>query len=78
MKAGDIVENYQGRFAKVIELKDSLIGVSAFVLKRELAEDETAVDIYLNKFGLSQIMKVEEAKAPKADKPKDAKAPKAE
>lgn len=76
MQPGDIIENYQGRFAKVIELKDSLFGISAFVLKRELAEDETAVDIYLNRFGLAQIVKVEEAKAPKAEKP--AKAPKAE
>ena len=78
MKAGDIIENYQGRFAKVIEIKESLFGISAFVLNRDLAADETAVDIFLNKFGLAQIMKEADAKAPKAAKPADAKAPKAE
>lgn len=76
MKPGDIIENYQGRFAKVIEVRESLVGLSAFVLHRDKAEEETAVDVFLNEFGLAQIMKVEEAKAPKAEKP--AKAPKAE
>lgn len=78
MKPGDIIENYQGRFAKIIEVKESLYGVSAFVLKRELAEDEKVVDVFLNEFGLAQILKEPEAKAPKAEKPKEAKAPKAE
>lgn len=70
MKSGDIIENYQGRFAKVIEVKESLIGLSAFVLKRELAEDETTVDVFLNEFGLAQILAEKEAKAPKAKAPK--------
>ncbi len=67
--ASSIIENYQGRFAKVIEVKDSLVGVSAFVLKRENAEEETAVDIFLNEFGLAQIVK-EEKKAPTEKKAK--------
>lgn len=64
MKAGDIIENYQGRFAKIVELKESLYGVSAWVLKKEDAQKETAVEIFLNEFGLSQVLKeVEKKKA---------------
>jgi hypothetical protein len=72
MKAGDIIENYQGRFAKIVEVKGSLYGVSAFVLNRDLAADETAVDVFLNEFGLSQIIK------PKAEAKAKAEAEKAE
>ncbi|MEJ6011432.1 hypothetical protein [Novosphingobium aquae] len=70
MKAGDIIENYQGKFAKVIEIKGSRFGLSAWVYKKDVAALETVPVIYLNMFGLKQVLKSEEAKAPKAKAPK--------
>jgi hypothetical protein len=87
MNPGDIVENYQGAFAKVIRVvpEGGHTHLSAWVKSPELAEQENVSIIALNEFGLSQVLKggknvegteVVEAKAPKAEKP--AKAPKAE
>lgn len=78
MKVGDIIESYQGKFAKIVEIKGTRFGISAWVYKKEVAELETVSVIFLNSFGLDQVLKKEDAKAPKAAKPADAKAPKAE
>lgn len=82
MIPGQIIESYQGKFAKVIRLTEGgHTHLSAWVKTPELAEAEAASVSFLNDFGISQVVKggagVEpEAEATKADKP--AKAPKAE
>ena len=68
MKTGDIIENYQGRFAKIVEIKGSRFGLSAWVLKKEAAEIETVAVVFLNEFGLEQVLKPKAAKAEKKDK----------
>jgi hypothetical protein len=65
IKAGTIIENEQGYFAKIVSADDGRYGVSAFVLKKDRAEDETVAVRTLNEFGLSQIMKAEKKAAPK-------------
>ncbi len=73
IKAGTIIENDQGKFAKVVSAEEGRYGISAFVFKKGDAENETVAVRTLNNFGLSQVMK-EEAKAEKKDAPKkDAK-----
>lgn len=58
MMPGDIVENYQGAFAKVILLSEGgLTHLSAWVRTPELAEQETVSVSFLNAFGLSQVLK---------------------
>lgn len=58
MTPGKIVENYHGRFAKVIRItEDGSTHLSAWVRTPELAEEETAAVIALNEFGLSQVLK---------------------
>lgn len=74
VKAGDIIESYQGFFAKVVEIKGSRYGLSAWVYKRSAAEAETVALTFLNRFGLSQVMKADEKKAPAKGKKKDEKA----
>ncbi|MGI1661376.1 hypothetical protein ACRDNQ_03960 [Palleronia sp. KMU-117] len=90
IKAGDVVESFQGRFAKVVGVTESgMVLLSAWHLKKVYAEDDTRAVTRLNAFGLSQVLKDGEnapetdakPKAPKADgEKKDAKpkAPKAE
>jgi len=74
MKKGQIIQNTQGRFAKVVELSGSRFGLSAWVNKKEMAENETDVAVFLNSFGLSQVMKAEAPKKEaKKEAPKDAK-----
>ncbi len=68
MKPGDIIENYQGKFAKIVEIKGSRYGISAWVYKKEVAALETIAVVFLNSFGLKQVLKPEEAKAPKKEK----------
>lgn len=65
MKIGTIIENEQGRFAKVLEQSGTRFGLSAWVVKKEQAELETVVVRFLNSFGLAQVMK----EKPKAGKP---------
>jgi hypothetical protein len=90
IKKGQVLENYQGRFARVLGIKDNgLYHLTVWHQKRENAEVDEKVAIRLNDFGLSQVLKGGE-NAPKADgkaetvkvttKPKAAgtKAPKAD
>jgi hypothetical protein len=72
IKAGTIIENDQGHFAKVVSAEEGRYGVSAFVSKKDKAEDETVAVRILNTFGLSQVMKAAPKKqaekaAPKKD-----------
>ncbi len=58
MIEGNIVENYQGKFAKIIRVSDDgLTHLSAWVNTRELADVETTSVSFLNDFGLSQVLK---------------------
>jgi hypothetical protein len=58
MKPGDIVENYQGAFAKVVRLTEGgHTHLSAWVRTPELAAQEEVAVSFLNDFGLSQILK---------------------
>lgn len=59
MKAGQIVESYQGAFAKVVKVSEDggMISLSAWVRSKEAAEVETVAVVTLNGFGLSQVMK---------------------
>lgn len=58
MKTGDILENYQGKFAKVVGMfEGGLYTLSAWVNSPSAAEDETVGVTVLNTFGLSQILK---------------------
>jgi hypothetical protein len=78
IKEGQIVENYQGKFAKVIAIKDNgIYQLSAWVKTAEAAGAEDRVMVRLNAFGLSQVLKGGEntpgaeaapAKAEKAEK----------
>lgn len=68
MKVGDIVENYQGKFAKIVEIKGTRFGLSAWVYKKEVAEVETLAVIFLNSFGLGQVLKPKEVKEKKEKK----------
>lgn len=70
-KVGQIIENIHGQFAKVVEIKGSRFGLSAFVFKKEKAELETVAVTFLNSYGLSQILKPVETK--KSDAPKTPK-----
>ena len=69
-KQGDVIQNYQGRYAKVVTVKNNHYGLSAFVGKKDDAEKETVAVKFLNKFGMSQIAPDKGAKteAPKEDK----------
>ena len=58
MRPGEIVENYQGQFAKVIRHSEGgHTHLSAWVRTPELAEEEKVAVIALNDFGLSQVLK---------------------
>lgn len=59
MKAGDIIESYQGKFAKVVKVQEEggLYTLSAWVNTKEQAEGETVGMVALNAFGLSQVVK---------------------
>lgn len=58
LKEGQIVENYQGKFAKVVSVgDDGRVGLTVWRQKKEHAEEETMPDRYLNSFGLSQVLK---------------------
>lgn len=58
MRPGEIVENYQGQFAKVIRRSEGgHTHLSAWVRTPELAEEEKVAVIALNAFGLSQVLK---------------------
>jgi hypothetical protein len=74
MKAGDIIQNHQGRFAKIVSIKDSRFGITGWMLRKEDAKKDTRVMVFLNKYGLAAV---QPAKAPKEAKPKGPKAPKA-
>ena len=69
IKAGTIIENDQGKFAKVVSAEAGRYGITAFVFKKEDAQNETVVARYLNTFGLSQVVKDREQEAPAAKKP---------
>lgn len=58
MTPGDIVESYQGLFAKVIRVTEGgHTHLSAWVRTRQLAEEEKVAVIALNEYGLSQVLK---------------------
>lgn len=57
MKPGNIIENYQGQFAKVIRVKDGLTHFTAWVKTKALAEQEEVAVNRLNEFGMSQVLK---------------------
>jgi hypothetical protein len=58
MKAGDIIEHFQGTFAKVVAVGEGgLTWLSAWVRTPELAEQETVAVTWLNDYGLNQVMK---------------------
>lgn len=74
VKAGDIVENSHGHFAKVITAEDGRYGISAFVPKKDRAEDETVIVRVLNEFGLGQVVVPKKTDAKKLEAKKtDAK-----
>lgn len=58
-KLGQIVENYQGAFAKVVKVQEEggLYTLTAWVRTEEQAAVETIGVIALNAFGLSQVLK---------------------
>lgn len=72
MKPGTIIEGVHGRFAKIVEVKGSRYGLSAWMIKRTAAEEETQVVTFLNGIGLAQVMKKEEA-SPAVNKAKKEK-----
>lgn len=58
MTSGQIIEHYQGTFAKVIAVGEGgLTWLSAWVRTPELAENETQAVTWLNDYGLNQVMK---------------------
>lgn len=57
MKPGSIIESFQGRFAKVIRVKNGLTHFTAWVKTKALAEQEEVAVNRLNEFGLSQVLK---------------------
>lgn len=60
MKEGKIIKSSQGQYAKVISVKGNRYGISAWVRKEKMAEEETAVNKFLNSFGMSQVLGKEE------------------
>lgn len=68
MKTGEIIEGYHGQFAKVIRVVEEggLYTLSAWVNTPAAAEAETIGVTTLNGFGISQVVKEEETKVPKA------------
>lgn len=77
-KEGTVVENYQGRYAKVIEVTDSgMCWLSAWVPKKTDAEKETKRVHRLNQYGLAQVLKGG-ADTPKEEKVEKTEAPKEE
>lgn len=73
VKEGQVVENFQGKFAKVIAIKDNgIVQLSAWVKTEAAAQAEDRVMVRLNAFGLSQVLKGGEnapgAKSEKTDK----------
>lgn len=59
MKEGKIIKSTQGRFAKVISVKGNRFGLSAWVNKEKMAEDETVIVKFLNSFGMAQVLGTE-------------------
>lgn len=60
IKPGMILESFQGRFAKVVSVKGTRFGLTAWFTKRVQAEEETRVVRFVNSFGLSQLVKPNE------------------
>ena len=56
VKEGQVIENYQGRFAKVVSTNGNRFALTAWVLKKEDAEKDEKVVRHLNAFGLSQVL----------------------
>lgn len=71
MKEGNIIENYQGKFAKVVSITDGRYGLTAFMKNKSDAENETLVVRHLNSFGMGQILAPE--KKAKEEKKAEAK-----
>lgn len=68
IETGQIVENFQGRFAKVVKVTENgMVLLTAWHHKRNYAEDDTVAVTRLNEFGLSQVLKGGE-NTPKQDK----------
>lgn len=59
MKVGDIIESYQGKFAKVVRVQEEggLYTLSAWVATKDKAAEETVGIIALNAYGISQVIK---------------------
>lgn len=58
MTPGQIIEHFQGMFAKVIAVGEGgLTWLSAWVKTPELAENETVTVTWLNDYGLNQVIK---------------------
>lgn len=58
IETGQIVENFQGRFAKVVKVTENgMTHLTAWHHKRNYAEDDTIAVTRLNEFGLSQVLK---------------------
>jgi hypothetical protein len=81
-KQGQIVEHYQGTFAKIVKVSSEggRFHLSAWVKSPAAAEVETVAVMSLNSFGMSQVVKSAEkpAKAEKEEKEKKEKPAKAE
>lgn len=76
IETGQIVENYQGRFAKVVKVTENgMVLLTAWHHKQNYAEDDTVAVTRLNEFGLSQVLKGGD-NAPKAEKEAKGKAAK--
>lgn len=69
IETGQIVENFQGRFAKVVKVTENgMTHLTAWHHKKVYAEDDTIAVTRLNAFGLSQVLKGGE-NTPTADAP---------
>ena len=70
MKEGQVIENYQGRYAKIVSIQDGRYGLTAFMKNKSDAEKEVRVARHLNKFGMGQILAPEKKTAAKKEEKK--------
>ena len=59
MKAGQVIESYQGLYAKVVRVSEDggMVSLSAWARTPEAAEVEEVAVVTLNSFGISQVVK---------------------
>lgn len=57
IKAGQVIETYQGKFAKVLSVEGGMYALTAFHAKEIAAEADDVPVKRLNSYGLSQVIK---------------------